>query len=142
MKLKANQPDAFQEQVSVPGTIQVLSLVTRAEKLRRVLEMGDKGDLSMSHFITCHVKTWQAQEISGLVFFEKGQVGTLLCDVKPSVPSVFHIWSLRKVYLHNKTTHLTIPGDFMVRIPQLSPPVPGDGQNLALYPLRNERINK
>lgn len=47
MKLKANQPDAFQEQVSMPGTIQVLSLVTRAEKLSRVLEIGDKGDLSM-----------------------------------------------------------------------------------------------
>lgn len=46
MKLKENQPDAFQEQIRVPGTIQVLSLVTRAEKLRRVLEMGDKKDLS------------------------------------------------------------------------------------------------
>lgn len=44
MKLKANQLDAFQEQVSTPRTIQVLSLVTRAES--RVLEMGDKSNLS------------------------------------------------------------------------------------------------
>lgn len=46
MKLKENQPDAFREQTRVPGTIQVLSLVTRAEKLRRVLEIGDKRDVS------------------------------------------------------------------------------------------------
>ena len=46
MKQKGNQPDAFQDQIRVPGTSQMLPLVKRAEKLRRVLERGDKRDLS------------------------------------------------------------------------------------------------
>lgn len=108
MKLKENHPDAFQEQTRVPGTIQVLSLVTRAGKLSRVLEMGDKRDLSRRHFITPCMKIWQAPEVS-VFFVENGQVGMLS---ECSIPNVFLICSFAKVYLHNKMTHSTIPGDF------------------------------